>query len=313
MKKSPILACIVLLSASIAQAQTPEPQVKQADISTWKTYNIKDDKVSASFPTHPAMTTHTRYERPGKKVTDRMVGAYADGVVYMVYSYENAEPRISLEDFFVRDVEKNVSNARDVKLGRAAGKEYSSEKSGVHATMWFFAANNRLYRFSATGAPAGDPAVKQFFSSITLDSKGEIEVSDGPGILLPGITVEDLPAPPAGISSRTGGGSALGPGSQPSSGIFTGKEVDTKARVVMKPEPSYTDAARQASIAGTVVLRVVFASNGAVVNIRTVQGLPHGLTEQAIGAARKIKFIPAMKDGKFASMWIQLEYNFNLY
>jgi hypothetical protein len=26
-----------------------------------------------------------------------------------------------------------------------------------------------------------------------------------------------------------------------------------------------------------------------------------------------LKFIPAVKDGRFVSMWIQLEYNFNLY
>jgi len=44
-----------------------------------------------------------------------------------------------------------------------------------------------------------------------------------------------------------------------------------------------------------------------------VSGLPHGLTEQAIAAARKLKYIPAVKDGKYASMWMQLEYNFNLY
>jgi hypothetical protein len=41
--------------------------------------------------------------------------------------------------------------------------------------------------------------------------------------------------------------------------------------------------------------------------------LPHGLTEKALSAARNIKFIPAMKDGKYVSMYIQLEYNFNLY
>jgi hypothetical protein len=44
-----------------------------------------------------------------------------------------------------------------------------------------------------------------------------------------------------------------------------------------------------------------------------VQGLPDGLTERAIEAARKIKFVPASKEGKYVSMWMQLEYNFNLY
>jgi hypothetical protein len=38
-----------------------------------------------------------------------------------------------------------------------------------------------------------------------------------------------------------------------------------------------------------------------------------GLTERAIEAAQRTRFIAAMKDGKPVSMWIQLEYYFNLY
>jgi hypothetical protein len=48
-------------------------------------------------------------------------------------------------------------------------------------------------------------------------------------------------------------------------------------------------------------------------NIRVVLGLPGGLTERSIEAARRIKFVPATKDGKNVSMWMQLEYNYNLY
>ncbi|HEU4766276.1 MAG TPA: energy transducer TonB, partial [Pyrinomonadaceae bacterium] len=95
--------------------------------------------------------------------------------------------------------------------------------------------------------------------------------------------------------------------------LFVGREVDRKAILIVKPEPSYTENARAKEITGTVVLKVVFSSTGSVTNVRTVNGLSDGLTERAIDAARKIKFIPAVKDGKFVSMWIQLEYNFSLY
>ncbi|MDT5059855.1 MAG: hypothetical protein QOH63_562, partial [Acidobacteriota bacterium] len=44
-----------------------------------------------------------------------------------------------------------------------------------------------------------------------------------------------------------------------------------------------------------------------------VSGLPNGLTERAIAAARQIRFTPAMKDGHAVSQYIQIEYNFNLY
>jgi len=112
---------------------------------------------------------------------------------------------------------------------------------------------------------------------------------------------------------NAGGGGPGGGGGGDYSRIFTGKEVTSKARLISKPEPQYTEDARKNQITGTVVLKVVFASSGQVTNIRTVSGLPYGLTERAIAAARLIKFVPATKDGHQVSMWMQLEYNFNLY
>jgi TonB family protein len=112
---------------------------------------------------------------------------------------------------------------------------------------------------------------------------------------------------------RAGGGGAGGGGGGDYSRIFTGRDVTTKARLLSKPEPQYTEDARKNQITGTVVLKVVFSSNGSVTNIRTVSGLPYGLTEKAIAAARQIRFEPATKDGHRVSMWMQLEYNFNLY
>ncbi|HEY8224538.1 MAG TPA: hypothetical protein VIG25_04615 [Pyrinomonadaceae bacterium] len=41
--------------------------------------------------------------------------------------------------------------------------------------------------------------------------------------------------------------------------------------------------------------------------------LPDGLTWQAVRAAKQIKFIPATVNAWPVSMFMQLEYNFNLY
>ncbi|MBA3255209.1 MAG: energy transducer TonB [Pyrinomonadaceae bacterium] len=110
-----------------------------------------------------------------------------------------------------------------------------------------------------------------------------------------------------------GGGAGGGGGGTDYNRVFSGKEVSSKARVLSKPEPQYTEEARKNQITGTVVLRAVFTSGGQVTNIRSVSGLPFGLTERAIAAARQIRFSPATKDGRPVSMYIQLEYNFNLY
>jgi TonB family protein len=95
--------------------------------------------------------------------------------------------------------------------------------------------------------------------------------------------------------------------------VYGGKEVDQQAQILDKPKPFYTDSARTSLTSGTVVLRAVLASSGQVTNIRVISGLPNGLTEQAIAAAKRLKFTPAMKDGKAVSQEIQLEYNFSPY
>src|SRR5436189_850988 len=117
-----------------------------------------------------------------------------------------------------------------------------------------------------------------------------------------------------GNRNEGGGGPGGGGGGGPDySKVFSGKEVTSKARVLEKPEPTYTESARKNQITGTVVLRAVFSSGGSVTNIHAVSGLPDGLTERAIAAAKSIRFVPATKDGHPVSMWMELQYNFNLY
>jgi TonB family protein len=95
--------------------------------------------------------------------------------------------------------------------------------------------------------------------------------------------------------------------------IFNGSEVTTRAQILDRPEPSYSEEARKAGVHGMVMLRAIFATDGTVQNIIVLRALPHGLTESAIKAARRIKFVPATKDGRPVSQFIQIEYNFNLY
>jgi len=116
-----------------------------------------------------------------------------------------------------------------------------------------------------------------------------------------------------GDRNEGGGGPGGGGGGTDYNRIFKSSEVTSRARVLDKPEPQYTEAARKNQVTGTVVLRAVFSSSGSVMNISTIRGLPDGLTERAIAAAKQIRFVPAQKDGHAVSMWMQLEYNFNLY
>jgi len=95
--------------------------------------------------------------------------------------------------------------------------------------------------------------------------------------------------------------------------VFKSSEVTTKAVVTSKPNPPFTDEARKNNVSGKVRLRLILSASGEVKVTGVDQGLPHGLTEQAIAFARQIKFRPARKDGRNVSQYAVVEYTFNLY
>ena len=95
--------------------------------------------------------------------------------------------------------------------------------------------------------------------------------------------------------------------------VFSGKEVTTKVRILSKPEPTYTEEARGNRVNGRVVLVALFGPDGRVHAVRIIRGLPDGLTRSAIEATQRIKFVPATKDGRPVSQWLEVEYGFHIY
>ena len=72
----------------------------------------------------------------------------------------------------------------------------------------------------------------------------------------------------------------------------------TAVEITYKPNPVYTDEARNRKLEGEVLLEVMFGANGQLHVIRVVRGLGHGLDEAAVAAANKIRFKPAMRAGQ---------------
>ena len=289
--KITVILIVLLTAGSVIAVQAQNTPAA----SPWKTYTVKGERFSVALPALPAMHRQQKYfEGIDDARRELLLGAYANGVVYTVYVLENTKPKMSLSDFVAEQAGRGSTwnLKKEIKVTRdgLSGKAYNSVNP-EDGMIQFFVAEGRLYEFIAFGAPAEDERVTQFFSSVSFaNSQAAVEVKDGPGLPFEH-------ARPPGENEKH----------------YVGKEVTRKVRLAMKPEPQYTEAARQNGIAGTVVLKCTFNSDGLVRNIRLVSGLPFGLSEKAIDAASKIRFIPAIKDGKFVSMWIQLEYNFNLF
>ncbi len=92
--------------------------------------------------------------------------------------------------------------------------------------------------------------------------------------------------------------------------VYKAKEVSRRVKILSVPPPDLPRESKATEVRGQVVLNVVACGNGRITNIQVVNGLPHGLTEAAIRAARKVKFRPAEKDGQIVSQRIIFEYKF---
>jgi len=85
--------------------------------------------------------------------------------------------------------------------------------------------------------------------------------------------------------------------SAPKHSLDDSAALTTQVEILYKPKPVYSDEARKLNIEGEVLLEVVFGANGDLHVNRVVRGLGHGLDEAAVGAASKIKFKPAQRNG----------------
>jgi protein TonB len=117
-----------------------------------------------------------------------------------------------------------------------------------------------------------------------------------------------------------GSGNSLGPGRN---GEYVGspdreapppiEKVTSPLKIISKPKAPYTDEARQRMVMGSVTLRITFLASGQIGAITAVTRLPYGLTENAIAAAKLIKFEPKKVNGIAVPVTMTFEYGFNIF
>ncbi len=117
----------------------------------------------------------------------------------------------------------------------------------------------------------------------------------------------------SGYGSGTGDGDGDGDGSGGREAPPAVRAVTEPLKILAKPKALYTDAARTNNFTGVARLKVTLLASGQVGSISALNRLPHGLTEQAISAARQIRFQPKKVNGVAQSVIMTFEYSFSLY
>jgi TonB family protein len=286
------LACLLLAGLLTIPGQEQEKVSKP----TWERYTALQ-KVSVLFPKMPVLDETVRSCEETASVS---YWAYAEEAAYeltIVYKHLKGIPDGCDEraNFGRETYEKRLKeiNHRN-KFDRNGLKGWKSI-SGM-TTRWIFddLKNNRWFELSVIHRPDVAVDADRFINS--LDTSGERKGTEiGPGSLW---TIGD---------PLTSGNPAKDPPVDP--GPANGVE---EIVIVAKVKAHYTDMARPRNIQGSVTLRVVFLNNGALGAVTPVSGLPYGLTEQAIAAAKKIVFLPRKTNGTTTNVTRTVQYVFSI-
>ncbi len=89
--------------------------------------------------------------------------------------------------------------------------------------------------------------------------------------------------------------------------------LDRKLKIIDRPIPKFTEEQKEMNICvqGTVAIRIEFLGSGEIGKVVAINSLPYGLTENAIEAAKKIKFEPETKDGMTITVFKSVQYSFS--
>jgi TonB family protein len=301
----------------LATASAPGQAFPEDAPVKWAEYSVKSSKATFLMPKMPVVVTDMN---PCRGEFYYSYGSYARGSAYVVRITKKIEVPEDCGDEG-RPFDKTNFEERVAFLTREPAPLKPRGKPSENEVV--LEGNNRIYRLvndfknnqwvelMVVKPDETKVDVKNFLDSLKIGKKTTgIEIGDGAPQTLGDKSDQNFNE---GSKSRvkTDGSqnSTETPGSQNSSNNSANEGVT----VILKPRANYTDRARRNETQGKVVLRVVFNARGGIGAISVVSGLPDGLTEQAIAAARRLLFIPARRNGVAYSVVKPVEYTFTIY
>jgi len=224
-----------------------------------------------------------------------------------------APPKVVVNNFMPAVLKQTPGGARPAQIVHT-GEFGSSATPTVNAPV-------QKVQTGGFGDPNGIPGQGKEGAHLTMARTGSFDLPAGPGVGNGAGGANGIKGTIAsagfgnGIAQgRQGDGRSNGRGSAAvqtggfgaqevaPGGVKPQRQVDsgpstTPVEITYKPNPVYTEEARQLKLEGEVLLEVLFGATGQLHVSRVVRGMGHGLDEAAIAAANKMRFKPALRNG----------------
>jgi hypothetical protein len=336
----PVLLMLLGFLGALANAKRSPASFSLQDQCPPSWVTIQSDDFSVEMPVR--VLAKPAYMPQVEALTGVMYRASERNVTYTVWSVKYAGDADSRKFAKFRSLYReslvltnNDAGTRLKVIGQQsldgnAGEQLQVVSGGKLRLLYLYARGERLYALEVSPALEGDARANCFLSSFRFsepkitDLGGRGRRRRGGGGPQPNPWPTPLPIPwptprPTPIIRPT-------PTPLPSPtpiGFFCecergyGKEVEGDALnhdAVLCPMPKmeYTQEAILHQYSGSGLLKMRLTKDGEAIFMEVVQGLPYGLTANAIKAARKIKFCPAMENGEAVDTILDLTITFEI-
>lgn len=205
-------------------------------------------------------------------------------------------------------------------VGDSVGEKYAFAGSdGFFHKILIVKTARRIYAFQTVSSTENDQNAERFFAGIGLNRRNAAQPTTAPeqkkdAEPLPvGAKLSDIKNGISESGAGYSGGNSVAASRASGAVVPSNSAQVTPLTLQSKPRADYTDFARFYEISGTVRLRVTFLATGEIGAVTPVSKLPFGLTDEAVKAARSIRFTPLKRDGQAYTIIKPVEYSFTIY
>lgn len=313
MKKIFFITTLLILFVSAAHAQTTEKQnwtrlesdAKDFSIAVPSNYEVLFDREGQEIFYGRGLNNLKKV-----KISDvRFVTAFTENASFLVESYKTSNLRDAMASLSPGG--PTVNEYVDFGFNGFEGKTFTRSSDNSYSLEIIIGQKDRLYRILGGAKDKNNEALKYFLSSLKLNNKNSLVLKS----LLDGqvketsVLISSLKETPFQFEKDE-----TEQKKERDEPVKPLQEEGKKSLLILyKPKPPYTEAGRRTRTTGTVRLRVTFSENGNIAKISVLSGLGNGLTENAVRAARLIRFLPMEIDNKPVATTKTVVYSFDIY
>jgi TonB family protein len=304
---------VFFITCAFVVSVAAQPVSNQAP-TRWERYRVDEQNVSALFPRLPVLLADRQKSCFGELTMQ--YNAYTDDSVYALRVTSKVKPDDYCprkRKFSEKNFEERLKEIRADEAGKEvpAGDKATAKFVGKNWAYVLFndSKNNRWFELQVVSRDLTKPAINNFLESMKIGQPAEgTAIGEG--------ATGNYGDPNETVKTNLGDGDGYGEAGKTNSRagvVKTPNDADEPLVIVYKARASYTESARRDNVQGVVRLKVTFLANGGIGSITPVNALTHGLTEQALAAARRLFFLPARRNKVKYSVTKIVEYSFALY